>query len=48
MRIPNVFTPDGDELTIVNRWGNEVYRNINYRNDRRAAISMRAGIIMKW
>ncbi|MGK6352492.1 gliding motility-associated C-terminal domain-containing protein [Parapedobacter sp. DT-150] len=50
LRIPNVFTPDGDgkndvfeiegiegfdriELTVVNRWGNEVFRNTDYRND---------------
>ena len=50
LKIPNVFTPNGDgkndrfeiigsegfdriEVTIVNRWGNEVYRNDNYQND---------------
>ncbi|WP_188504108.1 DUF7507 domain-containing protein, partial [Parapedobacter pyrenivorans] len=50
LKIPNVFTPNGDgrndvfeivgiegfdriELTIVNRWGNEVYRNTNYQNN---------------
>lgn len=50
LRIPNVFTPNGDgrndvfeiegsegfdriEVTVVNRWGNEVYRNVDYRND---------------
>ncbi|WP_257668785.1 T9SS type B sorting domain-containing protein [Parapedobacter tibetensis] len=50
LRIPNVFTPNGDgkndvfeiegiegfdriEVTVVNRWGNEVYRSTNYRND---------------
>ncbi len=50
LRIPNVFTPNGDgrndvfeiegiegfdriEVTVINRWGNEVYRNTNYRND---------------
>ncbi|WP_353195700.1 gliding motility-associated C-terminal domain-containing protein, partial [Parapedobacter defluvii] len=50
LKIPNVFTPNGDgrndqfeiigsegfdriEVTIINRWGNEVYRNDDYRND---------------
>jgi gliding motility-associated-like protein/uncharacterized repeat protein (TIGR01451 family) len=50
LKIPNVFTPNGDgrndtfvilglegydnaELTIFNRWGNEVYRNRNYKNN---------------
>ncbi|HWK99859.1 MAG TPA: gliding motility-associated C-terminal domain-containing protein, partial [Parapedobacter sp.] len=50
LKIPNVFTPNGDgrndqfeiigsegfdrvEVTIVNRWGNEVYRNDDYQND---------------
>ena len=50
LRIPNVFTPNGDgkndvwelegaegfdriELTVVNRWGNEVYRSRDYRGD---------------
>lgn len=50
LRIPNVFTPNGDgqndvfeiegaegvdriEVIVVNRWGNEVYRNVDYRND---------------
>ncbi len=50
LKIPNVFTPNGDgkndqfeiigsegfdriEVTVVNRWGNEVYRNNNYRNN---------------
>lgn len=50
LRIPNVFTPNGDgrndtweiegtegvdriEVTVVNRWGNEVYRSNDYRSD---------------
>ncbi|WP_353129258.1 DUF7507 domain-containing protein, partial [Parapedobacter pyrenivorans] len=50
LKIPNVFTPNGDgkndvfeiigiegfdliEVTVVNRWGNEVYRSNNYQND---------------
>jgi len=50
IRVPNLFTPNGDgvndvfeirglnqyaqsELTIVNRWGNEVYRSKGYQND---------------
>ncbi|WP_188504102.1 DUF7507 domain-containing protein, partial [Parapedobacter pyrenivorans] len=50
LKIPNVFTPNGDgkndqfeiigsegfdriEVTVVNRWGNEVYRNDDYQND---------------
>lgn len=50
LRIPNVFTPNGDgvndtweieglegidrlEVVVVNRWGNEVYRSTDYRND---------------
>ncbi|MFC3199818.1 gliding motility-associated C-terminal domain-containing protein [Parapedobacter deserti] len=50
LRIPNVFTPNGDgrndvfeiqgmeafdrvEVTVVNRWGNEVYRSTDYKND---------------
>ncbi|UEG55055.1 CshA/CshB family fibrillar adhesin-related protein [Mucilaginibacter daejeonensis] len=49
LKIPNVFTPNGDgvndvfeirgiekftqnELIIVNRWGNEVFHQTNYRN----------------
>lgn len=49
IRVPNLFTPNGDgindvfeirglnqygenELTIVNRWGNEVYHSRNYQN----------------
>ncbi|MFB2119287.1 gliding motility-associated C-terminal domain-containing protein [Parapedobacter sp. 2B3] len=50
LKIPNVFTPNGDgrndqfeiigsegfdriEVTIINRWGSEVYRNKDYKND---------------
>src|SRR5690606_21270630 len=50
LKIPNVFTPNGDgqndrfeiigiegfdhiEVLIFNRWGNEVYRSDDYRND---------------
>ena len=50
IRVPNLFTPNGDgtndvfeirglnqyaqsELTIVNRWGNEVFRSNNYQNN---------------
>ena len=50
LKIPNVFTPNGDgnndrfeiigiegfdriSVVVVNRWGNEVYRNENYDNN---------------
>ncbi|GGI28633.1 hypothetical protein GCM10008119_33620 [Pedobacter mendelii] len=50
LKIPNVFTPNGDgkndtfeivgieaydnaAITIYNRWGNEVYKNPNYKNN---------------